>query len=255
MIPKGQAILFFPILLMALFTTNATAANDRLLEKLHGGFIDSCKGMLNCKQADLDRCITAYRKAFEICDPVFHKDPEGNSYPDCIAKQTPELLIPLLSGTTSENCSPKDAIPYNYVSEATRPPDNPQALQFFTDNTFDWSNIILYSDKATMCHGGALKAEESIEKKGKVDVEIVIAGFKHLYHLAAGQHDGDPGYSHVFSTPAYEWGECYGTMKSKILESHSGFRKGEIITADYKDRIFVAVQCHKEPMHDNCEKD
>ena len=105
-----------------------------------------------------------------------------------------------------------------------------------------------------MCQQGALKAKAAIDKDGTARATIEIKGFKKLYSLVAGDNQGDAGYAHVFSTPAYEWGECFGISKTEILKSHSGFKKGEIISAEYKDRIFVAVQCHKEPMQKQCER-
>jgi len=242
------------VFLFSAMTVNADVGVSRLLDKHHGTFIDSCKNLLTCKQADIDGCIATMRKAFNACDKEFYKAPDGNAFPDCIAQHTTALGTTLIIGVNSQNCSPENAIPYRYVSEASNPPDHPQLLEFFTQNTFDWSNIVLYQDKKEMCKQGAIKAKAAIDKDGIGRANIEIKGFRKLYNLVAGDNQGDLGYAHVFSTPAYEWGECYGVAKTEILVSNGAFKKGEIISAEYTDRIFVAVQCHKEPMPKQCEK-
>ena len=89
------------VLLFTAITVNADVATSRLLDKHHGTFIDSCKNLLTCQQADLDGCIATMRKAFKSCDKKFYKDPYGNAFPDCISQHTTSLAMALMTGVNS----------------------------------------------------------------------------------------------------------------------------------------------------------
>jgi len=245
------------VFLILFFSLNLANAQPGLLEKLHGDLIDSCKEVLYCKQADLDRCIAEFRNAFSACDPIFMKNPKNpnmNAYTTCVVEKSiaasTEIFI-----SFDDGCEAKDKIAFFYVSEATHPPDNPQVVEFFTRGSFDWDDIKLYSNPELACEGGAARIKALTEKNAAVKVTIDIVKVDKFTGVTI--HEGGAGetaFSHVFTTPAYKAGACFGSTTTEILESDYYYKKGEVIVSEYRDDIFVAVQCNKQPMNEVCEK-
>lgn len=230
----------------------AWSADSTLLEKLHGDFLESCQLASMCSDENRTRCISMYRRAFDACDPLFYRNlSTSTSFTDCVSMQIYKELQDITQNIDYEKCGKMSFPDEPYKTEASRPVDNPMALEYFTVNSFDFKKVQLYTDKMVACRTGAKRARESMEKDMPVVVEISITDIRKRYLIGG---EGDPGYSHVFSTPAYEIGECIGTVKTKFNKAYSPFRKGEVITKEYEDRLFVAVQCHKEPRHASCGK-
>jgi len=216
-----------------------------------------CKEILYCEQSQLDRCMTEYRNAFRVCDPVFLKDPlnpNSRAYANCMVENAKSASLEGFLGF-DDKCKAEEKIPYAYVSEASKPPDNPQVVEIFTRNSFDWEDIALYADSNTACENGAVKLKALLEKSRPVKVTINITRVDKFTGVTEQEGgSGEAAFSHIFYTPAYRIGKCSGAMSLEVLKSDFYYKKGDVINSEYSDDIYVAIQCHKQPMNKVCVK-
>lgn len=237
-------------LFFSVITTSGAAGEGHILGMAHGAFIDSCSSAEFCTSEAQAACKRMFRSAFAACDPLFYQDMESDDFTNCLAKATVNKKAKIIAGIDWEKC-PRPPLPYVYKSEAIGPNDNPLVPEYFTDKSIDVRFPHLYGTVEAACLGGATRVEKLASEKGlsKVTVSINSIDKSPSY----GPNPRSTNYTHLFSTPSYNAGTCFGTSTTVILKSHNIFRKGEIIKNEYRDDVNVALQCHKDPKHKLCE--
>lgn len=221
-------------------------AGSPLLDKFHGDTLATCNIGAMCSKENKASCISLHRSAFEKCDPLFYKYPKSShKFASCIAMATTSGLTKIMQGIDYMKCNnlPKEI----YKSEATNPIDHPQKLEYFTDNSLDFYNLQLYGSGSDACKAGLNRLKKLSEEKGDSRVDFNITKVD-----VSNYSGGSEYHTHIFSTPGYKVGDCFGTTKTTVLKSNGVFKKGEVILGKFSERIFVAVQCHKEPLHASC---
>lgn len=233
------------VFLLNIFFPTVIFAGTPLLDVTHGGLLDTCHIGAMCSKENKASCISLYRRAFAKCDPLFYKYPNSNKFTDCVAMATTSGLTKIMQGIDYTKCEnlPKDI----YESEATRPIDDPQKLEYFTDSSLDFFNIQLYRSGSDACEAGLNRLKKLGEEKGDIRLEHNITKVDVSKYSGGSEYHG-----HIFSTPGYKIGDCFGTSKTTVLKSNGVYKKGEVILGKFRERIFVAVQCHKEPLHSSC---
>lgn len=234
------------VFFLNVFVSTIVFAGTPLLDKFHGDTLDTCRIGAMCTKENKASCISVHRKAFASCDPLFYKFPESNKYTDCVVMATIQELTKIRQRIDYAKCNnlPKEV----YKSEATNPIDDPQKFEYFTDNSLDFNNLQLYGSAADACEAGINRLKKLAEKDGSMLVTYNITKVSSFNNSSGGSEY----YRHIFYTPAYKTGDCLGTASTTVLKSNGVYKKGEVIPSKYRDRIFVAVQCHKEPLHESC---
>lgn len=233
------------VFFLYVFVSTVAFAGSPLLDKFHGDTLDLCRISAMCTKENKASCISVHRKAFASCDHLFYKYPKSNKYTDCVAMATFQELTKIKRGIDYAKCNnlPEEV----YKSEATRPIDDPQKFEFFTDNSLDFYNLQLYGSASDACEAGLKRLKKLAEEDGSIKVTYNITKI-----YSSNLSGGSEYYRHIFSTPAYKTGDCFGTGTTTVLKSNGVYKKGEVIKTKIRERVFVAVQCHKEPLHDSC---
>jgi len=234
------------VFILSVFVSTIAFAGSPLLDKHHGDLLTLCNIGAMCSKENKASCISIHRKAYASCDHLFYKYPKSSrKFVDCVSGVVIPEIIKIKKRIDYEKCTnlPKDI----YQSEATHPIDDPQKLEYFTDSSLDFDNIQLYGSGSDACKAGNNRLKKLSEAKGDNRVEFNITKVD-----VSKYSGGDEYHGHIFSTPGYKVGECFGTTKTTVLKSDGIFKKGEVILGKIRERIFVAVQCHKEPLHASC---
>lgn len=237
-------------LFFSVITVSGAAGEGHILGGIHGDLIDSCSSAKFCTSEAQAACKRMFRSAFEACDPLFYRDWESDDFTNCIAKATFKKEAEIVAGIDWEKC-PRPPLPYVYQSEAIGPNDHPLVPEYFTDNSMDVRFPQLYGTVEGACLGGANRIEKLGSEKGLAKVTVSISSIDKA--SSYGPNHRDTAYTHLFSTPSYIAGTCFGTSTTVVLKTHSIFRKGEVFKTKYRDEVYVALQCHKEPKHKLCE--
>lgn len=234
---------------LVVFASSTVAVGNSLLGKLHGDLLDSCDANQFCIKESQRSCKRLYRAAFSACDPLFYKYPKYDKFSECIAFKVGLKKAKILASIDRKKC-PKGHQPYVYESEASNPIDHPLVLEYFTFSSIDARYPALYSTLEQACKAGTQRLKKLNDAKGLSIVTFTINKIRK--NETFGSDPQETSFLHLFSTPVYIAGECFGNSKTLITKSFSGFKKGEILNSKYRDKIFVAVQCDKEPKHTKC---
>lgn len=232
-----------------ILVSSAAAAGDSVLDMLHGALLDSCDANSFCLKDARESCKELYRKAFRTCDALYYQDPESNKFTNCLGPLIEPEKSKILAGIDRSKCSRGEQTDV-YESEASNPIDNPLILEYFTFNSMDVRSPKLYSSPESACKAGADRIKKLNDAKGLSILTLTIDKVS-----KSETYGPDPAgdFLHLFSTPVYIAGECFGRTQVRVLKSNGVHRKGEILYNKFRDQIFVAVQCDKAPRHQRCE--
>ena len=234
----------------AVFAGDNAAAMTNFLNAISKTQMELCLHTRGCRVNEIRHCEKIMQNGLSQCNTILREKPNAlHAWSECLTQYVDKELgegsiigFSLQPACQIEN---KPLPAHNGPQPAAQLPP-----KYFSTNSFDLKTLRVYDSKENACTAGAKQLQMIQQRNGSVEAKVSLAKINKTVSIS-GQ--GSTPYKQFFDRPVLKYGECTGVVETRFLKKFLGRKKGTIIKTNYKEDIYVIVDCSNNPKPSICD--